>query len=383
MKRILPALLLALSAAIAFADELKLREDAPDRYVVVKGDTLWDISARFLNDPWLWPELWGMNRDTIKNPHLIYPGDVVVIDKTGGQPKAALLAGQKRDTVKLSPQVRSEPYDRPIPPIPLSAIGPFLSQPLVVEEGALDKAPQVIAAVEERFMLGAGDRAFATAGTGSSGSDWKIVRPGRMLRDPDTGTVLGQEVEYVGDARTLVAGNPQRIGITRAVVEVLPKDRLVAADTHSIHQYVPRAPEKAVSGRVMAAYGAVGDAGQFNTVLLNRGRADGLEEGHVLAIYAQGRLLAPESRDESSRTVPGLVDITCLRTGARVAAGERVDTRSFQRPSCVRGNPDEGTRLPSTRSGLAFVYRVFDRVSYALIMSSTRPIYLLDTVKNP
>ncbi len=327
-------LLAGLMSLTSYADELQLQKNAPSRYTVVKGDTLWDISGRFLRDPWKWPQIWGMNRAEIKNPHWIYPGDIVVLDRSGKNPRLSLQRSGRLQTVKLSPRVRATSMDEMgIPPIPASAINAFIKQPFVMGEDALDKAPRILAAQEDRMMLGGGDLAYAT-NDGSDTTDWKVLRPGKVLIDPDTKEVLGYEVMYLGEARTQVKGDPQRILITSAAQEIQAKDRLIPADDNYSFRYVPHAPAGNIDGKVVSVYGGLSEAGQFTTIIINKGSRDGIDEGTVLAAYKNG------------------------------------------------GKVDDIT-LPDARSGLVMVYRVFDKVAYALVMQTKRPINKLDFVRNP
>jgi hypothetical protein len=379
MKRSLPLLFLTLCFSLgawapsAWADELKLRDDAPDRHVVVKGDTLWDISAKFLKDPWRWPDIWGMNREQIANPHLIYPGDVIVLDRSGGEPRLVL---EKTGAVKLSPQVRAGALaGEAISAIPAGAIEPFLSRPRVVEDHALDDAPIVLGNNDERFIFGAGDRVYATRGSAPQGL-WNIVRPGKALTDPDSKASLGYEVEFVGEARTVREGDPQQVDIVRSVLEVNTKDRLVPLEKQDIpFEYLPRAPEKSVNGRIISAYGGVSDTGPYNTVLLNRGGADGLAPGHVLAVYRQGRAVElPEELRGRGERYP--TPINCLKPGERAGAQD-------VKADCMEARIAVPDALPDERSGLVMVYRVFDKVAYALVMQTNGPVFLLDSVRNP
>ena len=322
-------------ALSSHADELKMQANAPDRYVVVKGDTLWDISGKFLKDPWKWPQIWGMNKAEIKNPHWIYPGDVIVLDHSSGTPHLSLLKGESSRTVKLSPTVRVEgATEQGIPAIPASSINAFLNQPFVMDENALNDAPRILGAQEDRMILGVGDQVYATNGPDASVSNWKILRPGKALKDPETGTVLGYEVMYLGEAHIEQAGDPQRLRITRSSEEIQKGDRLIpASDTYSF-RYVPHAPERDIKGQVISAYGGVAEIGQYGTVVLNKGARDGLDEGAVLAVYKKGNII-------------------------------------------------DKVQLPDARSGLVMVYRVFDKVSYALVMQTHRSVNLLDVVRNP
>lgn len=389
------AMLLAIPA---LADTLKLQDNAPDRYVVVKGDTLWDISGKFLKDPWRWPQIWNLNRDEIKDPHWIYPGDLIVLDKSGKEPRLSLVKGGKNgmQTVKLSPGVRASAIgDNAIAPIPVAVIHPFLSQPRVVPQGAFDDAPFVLGSNAERVVLAAGDDAFATGGKPGV-TRWNVLRPGKALKDPETGEVLGHEVEYLGDARTLVEGAPQKIRITRSAQEILPRDKLVAADDSATFEYIPHAPDSAVSGRIISAYGGLTDSGRYQTVVLNRGSRDGIEPGHVLAVFREGQAVTL-SRDEKDRMtwvteksagVPDggawlYNDVRCLKENGKVTYDQAADVRNTFRNSCLGNKSERAIKLPDARSGLVMVYRVYDRVAYALIMESDGPVYLLDTVKNP
>lgn len=400
MRKLLSALtlsVLALSAS-AWAEALEIQENAPDRHVVVKGDTLWDISGKFLTQPWRWPEIWQLNKESIKNPHWIYPGDIIVLDRTGAQPRLRLLKGDAHGlaTVKLSPNVREEPIESgAIQTIPISAIHAFLSQPRVVSAGALDDAPFILGSNDERVILAKGDDAYATGGPAGV-SRWNILRPGKALKDPETGDVLGYEVEYVGDARTLSPGAPQKIRITRTAQEALAKDKLLAAADTDTFEYVPRAPESSVNGRIISAYGGVSDTGRYQTVVLNRGSNHGLAPGHVLAIYHTGNTVKLSKTEQEKMTwlasrnsnVPDggawlYSDVRCLKnTDSKLTYDQTADLKAVTRVGCLE-NDDSKVKLPDARTGLVMVYRVFDKVSYALVMESDGPVFLLDTVKNP
>ncbi len=350
------------------ATPLVLKPDAPDRYTVVRGDTLWGISERFTDSPWRWPELWNFNREQIRNPHLIYPGDVIVLDRALGRltiargevaPQPAAPAEAPRpeprarkeepqppsDTFRLSPRIRAERVEREeIPSIPLSIIEPFLSRPLVIEPDGLDKGPTIIATEEDRVILGAGNVAYVR-GIGESAEDsWYVYRRGNPLIDPDTNKTLGYEAIYLGTARVTRAGDPATIQLTSVKQEVGRGDKLIPAERIQTLSYAPHAPESQMRGRVMSIYGGlgrVGEAGPQSIITLNRGKADGLEVGHVLAVYRHG-----------------------------------VTVKDVSRPGAVIQVPDE-------RYGLVFVFRVFERVSYALVMRITRPVRTLDVVQNP
>ncbi|HEX2567374.1 MAG TPA: LysM domain-containing protein [Burkholderiales bacterium] len=325
---------------------LKLKPDAPDRYVVVPGDTLWGIAQRYTDSPWRWPELWGLNRDDIRNPHLIYPGNVLVLDRARGQ---VSLDGGSGGTVKLSPRTRTAPLaEAAIPSIPASVIEPFLTRPLVVEPDGMEKAPTIIATQADRVVVATDNTAYVRGMGSSKEETWYLYRRGNPLVDPDSNQTLAYEAIYLGTARVSRPGDPATVVVTSAVQEVSAGDKLVAAGRALPVNYAPHAPSTMIKGRVMSIYGGlagIGEAGPQSIVTLNRGKADGIEVGHVLAVYARGGTV----RD---RTQP---------TTAKSAL----------------------IQLPEERAGLVFVFRVFDRVSYALVMHVTRPIAPLDVVQTP
>jgi hypothetical protein len=325
---------------------LTLKPDAPERYIVVPGDTLWGISQRYTDSPWRWPELWNMNKDDIRNPHLIYPGNVISLDRIRGR---LTIGGTEGGTVRLSPRTRSQAMDKDvIPSIPASAIEPFLSRPLVIEPDGLDKAPTIVASEADRVILSAGNTAYVRGIGGSPEDTWYVYRKGNALIDPDTEQTLGYEAIYLGTARVTRAGDPATIVLTSATQEIGPGDKLVAAGKPQTVNYAPHPPSVFLKGRVMSIYGGlgkVGEAGAQSVVTINRGKADGLEVGHVVALYNRGGTVRDVSRAKSA--------------------------------------PDAFITLPDERAGLAFVFRVFDRVSYALVMNVTRPVSPLDVVQTP
>jgi hypothetical protein len=346
MRKII-SLICFLLPALAFAAQPdtrpELRSDAPDHHVVVKGDTLWDISGKFFRDPWRWPYIWGMNKDTIKDPHWIYPGDIIILDRATGTLRIGQPGTSGRSSaagvVRLSPRVREGHSEHDaVPSIPASAIAPFLSQPLAVEEGALQGAPTLIGAREGRVMLSEDDTGFAKGLTRDKGTKWQVYRPGKTFTDPDSGETLGIEAIYLGDAEATAFADVSTVAITRSIQEIHKGDRLVAPSGDAVNTYLPRAPASDISARVISIYGGVSQAGQNAVVTLNKGRRDGLESGHVLAMYRKGETVESEGEDFT---------------------------------------------LPDERYGLVFVFRVFDKVSYALVMQTRLPVQLLDRAKTP
>lgn len=344
-KYIITLLSLCCLALPAAADDLQLQENHPDRYVVVKGDTLWGISGKFLKDPWKWPKIWKMNRQQIKNPHWIYPGDVIVLDTSSGQPQLRLL----RETVTLQPGIREEPLEKaPIPTIAPNVISPFLSQPLVIENDELNGAPTIIAGQENRVVLSPGVKIYVSKINEGDGLLWHVYRNGKTLTDPITGEALGVEAFYLGDAKVSKYGEPATAEIVTAKEEIFKDDKLVAASETPFTSFVPRAPDGQVEGSIIANYSGVNEAGPNSVVTINRGKNDGLEEGHVLAIYRNGQLIKnPQEKKSGDENIPAEI------------------------------------KLPNERIGLLMVFRTFERVSYALIMQASEPVNILDIVQTP
>lgn len=347
MHRFIISLILLFSISpLASAADVPLQDNPPEKHVVVKGDTLWGIAGKFLKEPWRWPEIWNLNREQIKNPHLIYPGEVIVLSLVDGKPRLQIAENQPLRTVRLSPTIRStslSPESRAIPSISPAVIAPFLGKPLIIEERFLDSAPTIVRAEEGRVIIGAGNTAYAIDLDKTSGINWNIYRPGKLLIDPETEEVLGQEAIYLGRCKVIKFGDPSTVEIVESVREINAGDRLVPITDDAINSYVPHAPERLLSGSILSTYDGVGEAGRHNVVTLNRGKRDRLEIGHVLAIYRRGGTVP---------IVDGLGDKTTLT-------------------------------MPDERSGLVFVFRVFDKLSYALVVQSSRPVHLQDIVQTP
>jgi hypothetical protein len=338
-KTILSLILLAGlgNPAMAAVSDQELQKDAPARHTVTKGDTLWAISKRYLKDPWKWPELWGMNREQVKNPHLIYPGQVLVLDRRPDG--TAQLKATGLPTVKLAPKVRVEASGREaVATVPRAIIEPFLSKPLVIEAGGLEGSPMIVGGTDGRVVFGLGDTIYATGLPAQPAQVWNVYRQGKALVDLDTNETLGYEAVYLGDARLMRQDEVSKFEIIAGNQEIHRTDRLTPSPGMVIVNYNPRAPEKPITGRILSAYGGLAEMGQNAIVTLNRGARDGLERGHVLAVYEEGRV-------------------------------EKVMNRQV--------------KLPGERSGLLVVFRTFDRVSYALVVESSRPMHVGDWVSKP
>jgi hypothetical protein len=334
-----------------------LAPNAPDRYTVQRRDTLWDISKLYLKSPWRWPQLWGMNLEQIRNPHLIYPGQVLVLDKSGGRARLRLAGGteQALPTVSLSPRVRAELLPNgAIASIPLNLIGPFLNEAVIFEKDELQGAPRIVATQEGRVMVSRGELAYVRGDLGGA-REFRIFREARPLTDPVTGEVLGYEGQYVGAADLVRAGGtapapggegtdivPATFTIRSVRQEAGVGDRLWQVPATDWTAYVPRAPADKLDGQVVSIYGDGLRAGQNHIVALNRGRRDGVERGHVLALWHAG-----------------------FRTA------DRTDPKRAM------------LRLPDERNGMLFVFRVFERMSYGLILNVNEPVGRGDRFSQP
>ncbi len=352
-------------------DAVQLQKNAPERHVVVKGDTLWGISGKFLKDPWLWPKVWRMNRSQIKNPHLIYPGDVVVLDTSSGSPQLKLV----RETVVLEPGIIEEPLaEEAIQTISPSVITPFLSQPLLIENNQLDDSPRIISGPDNRVVLSPGTRVYINDIKEGAGTYWNVYRPGEQLIDPDTREVLGTEAIYLGDVDIARYGAPATGDIVRAKEEIFTKDRLIVSQDEFKSSFVPRAPDAEINGRIMRIYGGVAEGGPNTVVSINRGKDDGLEEGHVLAIKRYGKVIVdPEYKDsKSNKATPEELnsEATTAENGRDVK-----QTKLALQPGQVK--------LPDERIGLLMIFRTFDKVSYGLIMNASDSVHTLDAVQTP
>jgi len=384
-------LLTPLGVAVA-AEADAIKADAPDRYTVVPGDTLWGISGRFLKDAWRWPEVWRLNKDEIRNPHLIFPGDVIVLDRaTGslsiaGREGAGRAGAGKLDTVSISPRVRLEGLPpKAIPTIKPSDIAGFLSKPLLVGRDELNDAPVIVATEEDRISVGMGDRAYAEGIKKDGGLVWQVFRRGDPLVDPESNEVLGYEVFYLGEARVTKFGELSTLQITSSAREINRGDRLLPASQEKpVFAYVPRAPEKPVRGYVISAYGNLGETGPLGIVALSKGSRDGLEVGHVLAIYTSSAIAKRSGRY-------GLR--TSALYGRQGLSGSDSPRTYYNNEISPRDGPLYGNvepidealirKLPDERYGLVMVFRTFERASFALVMEASRPVALYDAVVNP
>lgn len=357
----------------------ELAPNAPDQYTVKRGDTLWAVSGIFLKSPWRWPELWGMNMEEVRNPHLIYPGQVLVLEKLDGRARLRMRAGEGTDpsleTVKVSPRVRVNPLGDggPLPTLQPNLIEPFLAEPLIVDEAALKAAPRIVAVPESRVLITRGDRAYARGldetpmmmKVPGRAEDLRVFRDARAIRHPDTKAVVGYEAHYVGKAQLVrsegtqpdamspwyeqwTGGSkvvvPATIDIVSAKEEMRVGDRLLPEPPRQFISYAPHAPAGAFSGTIVSVYGdAVSLAGQNQVVLIDKGTADGVDTGTVLAI---------------------------MKTGER--AVDRTQAGQIAR-----------MKLPDERNGLLMVFRPFEKLSYALILEINDAVQIGDRIASP
>lgn len=350
----------------------ELSPTAPDNYTVKRGDTLWAISGMFLKSAWRWPELWGMNMQDIHNPHRIYPGQQLFLEKKDGRAtlsaRSSSVGGPPTETLRVSPRTRYESLaDGALPTLQSNLIEPFLAEPIIVDEATLLSAARIVAAQDDRVLLSRGDRAYARGQgnamlSGEKGSpyEFRVFRNATPLKDPVTGVVLGYEAQYVGKAEVVRGESsrpttgadgkpstdiiPATIDIKVSKEEMRVGDRLLPEPPRQLVSYTPRAPDKAIEAVIVSVYGsAVRNAAQNQVVVINKGTADGIESGTVMAIVTDGARLVDQ-------TVPG------VRTPIK---------------------------LPDERNGLVMVFRPFERLSYALILETLSGVKVGDRLTNP
>ncbi len=341
MRKSLLALLLMACAGLANAD-VQLKDGYPQRYTVVQGDTLWDISGKFLREPWQWPQIWHANPQ-IANPDLIYPGDSLVLSYVNGQPQLMLERGGSRGTIKLSPHVRSTPVADAIPSIPLQSINAFLlSNRILDSTEAFQQAPYIVAGQGERVVSGMGDRIYARGTFDPAHASYGIFRQGKVYTDPVTHEQLGVNADNMGGGEIVATeGDIATLNLQRSSEEVRLGDRLFVSEERPVNStFLPSAPSRAISGTILDVPRGVTQIGKYDVVTLDRGSRDGLQEGNVLAIYKTGETV----RDRIT--------------------GEQV-------------------KIPDERAGLLMVFRTYQKLSYGLVLNANRSLAVMDKVQNP
>lgn len=332
----------------AWGQEAILREDHPDQYTVVKGDTLWDISDKFLQNPWMWPEIWHVNPQ-IDNPHLIFPGDLIRLIYLDGRPRLTVQRGDESRTYKvapgtkkLSPSIHVIPLAQAIPSIPLDAIDTFLSDSRIVLPGELEAAPYVLAGAHSRLIVGAGDFLYARGDFANGVPVYGVYRRGDAYVDPETDEVLGIQARNIGTVKVKsIDGDIATSTVTRTTEEIRIKDRLLPREERSIDSsFFPSPPAEQVEAIILAVEGGLSQVGKMDVVVLNRGEREGLKPGNVLAVYKRGAL----TRDPVA---------------------------------------EEVVKLPEEKAGLLMVFRTFEKLSFGLVLEAELPLATMDIVRNP
>ncbi|MCF7969725.1 MAG: LysM peptidoglycan-binding domain-containing protein [Methylococcaceae bacterium] len=340
-------LILGLTLSLpSWADVIKLNPTHPTRHVVVKNDTLWDISAKFLQDPWQWPNVWRHNGQ-IKNPHLIYPGDVITLCLIDGNPMLCVDSAANSTIDKgrlLYPHMRTADTEQAIAMIPSEAIRPFLTSPKVINKDELANAPYIVDFSGEHVIAAEGDKIYVRSILKPEFLAYTTYRPGKTYTDPDNNKILGYEAEYIADNVILELGDPATLRITNTDKEVHRGDRLMPTSEEEVtFNYFPAPPTDFIKASIISVFNGVQEIGQYDVIVLSKGAQDGLKQGHILSIMQKGKLI----------------------------------TDPFHK------NKNELVKLPDQDAGLALVFRTFDQVSYALVMNVSKNIRVLDMVQTP
>jgi LysM domain len=324
-----------------------MNPSAPLSYTVKRGDTLWDISALYLRDPWLWPEIWHVN-PAVQNPHLIYPGDVLTLAYgANGEPQVMLTRG---NAVRVQPLVRSTALEGPIATIPFDAIKAFLGKPSIVSKDDLKKAPRVAALRDHHMVAGAGNEFYVKGLQELGPGRYSVVRVGEELKDPETGKVLGYMGTYTGAARIDNVAELSRAMLIDSARETTSGDLLFAEDSQSVStDILPRAAPAGFTGQIMAVVDGVAMIGSYQVVAVNRGSRHGLESGHVLAIDEKGEQVA---------------DTACKRSSLSWCIGKKI-------------------QLPDERAGTLLIFKTYEQMSYGLVVNTTVPVHVEDRVRTP
>jgi nucleoid-associated protein YgaU len=326
-----------------------INPNAPKSYTVKRGDTLWGIASMFLRDPWLWPEVWYIN-PKVANPHLIYPGDVLALAYgADGSPQIRLQEG---GAARLDPRLRSSPLEAAIPTIPYTAIAAFLSRPTVVTKDQVKAAPYVLAFREEHVVGGSGHEIYVRDLKAAENERFTVVHIGEELRDPDDGKVLGYEGIYTATALVSRAGNPAKAVLTDTARETLTGDKLITTDTSVPVNFQLRAPRNDVHGSIIAVVDGTVLIGQYQVVVINKGKRQGVDAGVVLAVDQLGAVVTDRDAGKGWSHFFGT---------------------SF----------DPKVQLPAERAGTILVFKSFDHVSYALVVGASTALHVNDLVRNP
>ena len=328
---------LTLGTLTAFSQgSARLAEDAPEEYVVQVGDTLWDIAATFLKDPWYWPEIWYINPQ-VENPHLIYPGDVLALVYIDGAPRVTV--GQA-GTYRLSPEARVTPLTEAITSVSYESISAFLSRGVVIERGEVDRLPYLLATKGDHLIASAGNTIYVRGTSAQPGERFNIVKVGDKLIDPETNDLIGYQGIEIGEGTIRTSGDPASMALTSSKQEATQGDRLIPTSVEIPLNFFPKAPSSNIDGQIISVVGGVTQIGQYHVVVMNRGSNHGLGVGDVLTVWQRG----PVVRD-------------------RVEGGN--------------------VRLPDEEAGTVMVFKTYDRISYGLVMEATQAIHTEDFIRNP
>ncbi len=370
------------------AAQVALQPDAPEVYTVRPGDTLWGVAGRFLRNPWRWTEVWEGNPD-VSDPNQIFPGERLVLDtSSAGAPRIRTAASGMR-VVKLSPRVRVTELDAAIPAIPIGAIAPFLSRPWVTDSRELDEAPYVVGFPREHLLAGTGDRIFVRRIMTTSDAGFEVLRPGPALRDLTTNELLGYESIYVAQAELERTGDPATLLVTSSTMQVQMGDRVrPARDETAIRSFLPRPAPPGLEGHIISVLDGVSQIGQYDVVVLDRGSREGVEVGQVFAAYRGGT----EVRDQIISDRKGWnwrnespVD-SSFWLGEWQITGWELDRPDPNAPLPLHRKAQrlsETYIIPDSRTGILMVFRVFSRVSFALVMRANQAMHLGETVATP
>jgi LysM repeat protein len=388
----------------------ELAPNAPDSHTVKRGDTLWAISKIFLKSPWRWPELWGMNLDDIKNPHRIYPGQVLYLDKTGGRARLSTRRPGEGDTpmVRVSPRTRVESLsDSAIPPVNMQAIESFLAEPLVVDEATFARAPRIVATPENRVLLSLGDRAYARGQYGDVGGlseealtmeagkprNFRVFRNAVPLKDPATGEILAYEAQYIGKAHLVRPETRRDIEVPASAQKPAGKDVYKPTYENTAHniERVPVAEKEPIkpvaTGELVPATIDIVSAKEEmrvgdrmlpepprvfpNYVPRAPGKA---QNGLIVSVYGNAVRYAAQNQVVAINRgkVHGVEDghVLALVRDSNTLTDKTDDSRPQ-------------LRLPGESNGLMMVFRTFDKVSYAVVLDIQDGVKIGDRFTNP
>jgi len=408
--KILISFAILLMFICANAGEIELNPEHPGKYTVVKGDTLWDISARFLKKPWLWQEIWRVNPQ-IKNPHLIYPGDMVSLTYEGGKPVLNLeRAGQigSGRNIKLSPTIRSSENDKAIPAIPIDAIQQFLKWPLIFERDEMEDWPYVVSSYEGHLIASVNNTIYVRGiPNDDETKEYSIYRKGpaylNVKKDKDEKEeILGYEAIYVGQAVMQKKGDPASAVITSVDREVLTGDRLIPNSEKDINvEFIPGPTKTEVEGKILSVLtgisklGGVAQIGQYQVVVLNIGENKGLEPGNVLGIFQDNLkvvdTIGPNLRKKLEEEDADRIEFEYEDTNfvdqelSKLVNGIRNMFKKFDKkfPEFAnRKTKSEIVSLPEEYVGIMMVFRTFEKISYALVMEINGPVHVFDNVRS-